>query len=164
MKSFEIVLGSLVLSACGIGLGTELSSAVSKQTQAVRKFEFRYVVRIPRIPAGTKMLRLWIPVPRSDKYQSITRLRIDSPISHTVHRDPEYGNNFLYFGAAATRFSEPFTVQMHFQVVRREHRVALQPNLLTTHVGATGGSDNNLHKTVLFQDTLFSDGLASDKI
>jgi transglutaminase-like putative cysteine protease len=92
---------------------------------ATRQFEVSYQVRVPALPAGSGPLRLWIPVPQSDRYQTITALRIESPVKYKVGRDAEYGNQYARFDVDAQYAASGFEVLMRFQVARREHRVEL---------------------------------------
>ncbi len=88
-----------------------------------RNFEFTYLARIPVLPPGSKTLAVWIPLPQSDSYQTISGLKIESPFPYTTHRDPEYGNEYLYVQVPAGSVSSLEEVRLSFQVTRQEHRV-----------------------------------------
>jgi transglutaminase-like putative cysteine protease len=103
-------------------LGARMS-AWSQIDAPVRTFEFTYLARIPALPQGSKTLTLWIPLPQSDPYQAISGLKIESPFPYTTHRDPEYGNEYLYVQAPAGRVNSVQEVRLSFQVTRREHHV-----------------------------------------
>ncbi len=90
---------------------------------ATRRFEFTYEVRVPAVPAGSGPVRLWIPLPATDRYQEITGLRIESPVAYKTQRDTEYRNLFAYFEVDPQHAASGFTVVLRFQVNRREHRV-----------------------------------------
>jgi len=92
---------------------------------AAREFEFIYRTRIPQIPADAKTVRVWIPLPRPDRYQSITDLKIQSPLKFAEQREPAYGNQYLYLEATPAQLRKPFEMQMAFRATRREHRVSL---------------------------------------
>ncbi len=100
-------------------------SAPSQKSAPVRNFEFTYLTRIPASPLGAKTLRIWIPLPQSDPYQAVGSLKIESPFSYAKHRDPEYGNEYLYLQVPAAQMSSLEEVRMSFQVTRQEHRVDL---------------------------------------
>src|SRR5229473_1463950 len=105
-----------------------LGAALSARTQTnapVRNFEFTYLTRIPAAPPGAKTLKIWIPLPQSDPYQAIGGLKIESPFPYAKHRDPEYGNEYLYLQVPAAQVSSLEEVRMSFQVTRQEHRVEL---------------------------------------
>jgi transglutaminase-like putative cysteine protease len=100
-------------------------SAPLRTNVSVRNFEFTYLTKIPALLAGAKTLRIWIPLPHSDPYQAIGDLKIESPFSYAKHRDPEYGNEYLYLQIPAAQVSSLEEVRMSFQVTRQEHRVEL---------------------------------------
>jgi transglutaminase-like putative cysteine protease len=117
--------------------GDGVFSAFSRVSVLVRNFEFTYVTKIPGLPADGKLSRIWIPVPQSDAYQAISKLKIESPFPYATHRDPEYGNEYLYLEVPAAKSSGPAEVHVSFQVARREHLVALGGNpSAKTAVGA----------------------------
>jgi transglutaminase-like putative cysteine protease len=120
-----------------------LTFAARSQTNTpVRKFEFAYVTKIPVSPAGAESLKIWIPLPQSDAYQSIHGLKIESPYPYAKHRDPEYGNEFLYLQAPAGPLSAPQEVRMSFQATRLEHRVDFSAHLANVpSAGAPTGAN-----------------------
>src|SRR5260370_29011865 len=116
-------------------------SAPSQMSAPVRNFEFVYLTRIPASPLGAKTLRIWIPLPQSDPYQAIGSLKIESPFSYAKHRDPEYGNEYLYLQIPAAQVSSLEEVRVSFQVTRQEHRVELSVHPVRAQsrgVGAPG--------------------------
>jgi transglutaminase-like putative cysteine protease len=89
----------------------------------VRNIEFTYLARIPAVPPGSKILAVWIPLPQSDPYQTVSDLKIESPFPYTTHRDPEYGNEYLYLQVRTGQVSPLEEVRVSFQVTRQEHTV-----------------------------------------
>ncbi len=57
------------------------------------KFEFHYEVTLPEITASAKM---WIPVPQSDRFQTVELLAIEAPAKHQILEEKYYGNSILY--------------------------------------------------------------------
>ena len=57
------------------------------------KFEFHYEVTLPEIKASAKM---WIPVPQSDRFQTVELLAIEAPVEHQILEEKYYGNSILY--------------------------------------------------------------------
>jgi len=90
-----------------------------------RKFSFSYTVRIPAMADTKEKLRLWIPVPQSDAYQDITALEVSGPVKHVLKKDAFYHNEFAYFDVPPAELQKGFEVRMTFNMVRWEHRVAL---------------------------------------
>ena len=99
-------------------------SARSQTNRPSRKFEFTYLTRILASPLGAKTLRIWIPLPKSDPYQAISDLKIESPFPYAKHRDPEYGNEYVYLQVPAANVGSLAEVRMSFQVARQEHRIS----------------------------------------
>lgn len=127
---------------------------------AVRHFEFTYVTRVPELPPDAQSLRLWIPLPPSNEQQTISNVTVDSPLPLERHREPQYGNKYLYLEAPRARLPHPLEVRLHFRTTRLEKRVAfdrgpgrvsaaekppaevarfLQPNRLVPINGIIGG-------------------------
>jgi transglutaminase-like putative cysteine protease len=93
-----------------------------------RQFRFSYEVRVPQLPPETKSLRLWIPLPRIDKFQSVSDLKITSPAPYGRRTDAEYGNDYVYVDVpASTAKNGAVEVKVEFRAVRREHFVRLAP-------------------------------------
>jgi hypothetical protein len=57
------------------------------------QFEFRYKVTLPEMAASAKM---WIPVPQSDRFQTVELLTIEAPVEHQIIKDKGYGNTIFY--------------------------------------------------------------------
>ena len=124
MKSLKTVVLAVACIIAIAVMGAAFS--ISPQTNVpLRNFEFTYLSRIPVLPAGSKTSRIWIPLPQSDRYQTIDDLKIETRLAYTRHRDPEYGNAYLYLEVPSAKITEPAEVRVSFQVARHEHRVAL---------------------------------------
>ncbi len=106
----------------------------------MRIFEFTYLTRIPGLPADAKTSRIWIPLPQSDAYQTISDLTIESPFPYATHHDSEYGNEYAYLEVPAAKVAGPAEVRVTFQVTRQEHRVALGAHSMAANTG-TGAGD-----------------------
>lgn len=124
MKYRRILVG-LVVAVVTIGLGAFTRGNVGTVSPAVRHFEFTYQVRLLEVPAGTKTLRLWVPLPRTDAFQKITNLAVASQLPYTRHSDPEYHNEYAYWDLPVARMNPGEVVDLKFHVERREHVVPL---------------------------------------
>ncbi|WP_345071907.1 transglutaminase domain-containing protein [Hymenobacter fastidiosus] len=84
-----------------------------------RTFSFDYTAKVHDLPAGARQLDLWLPVPRPDKSQDITDLKITSPYAYEILTG-QYGNKVLHL-----KVTDPppagFAVTMQVQARRREH-------------------------------------------
>ncbi|MGA8674248.1 MAG: hypothetical protein WB621_03520, partial [Candidatus Acidiferrales bacterium] len=90
-----------------------------------RSFEFSSIVHVPAIPVGSKELRLWIPLPYEETYQSVSDLKIESPFSYHIEREKQYGNRYAYIVVSAAKAQAPFDIRVSFHIQRFEHRVSL---------------------------------------
>src|SRR5215831_7513103 len=59
-----------------------------------RTFSIEYVGKLQEIPAGTKKLRVWLPVPQDSTVQSIKNVSFSKEA--TVATEPKYGNKIAY--------------------------------------------------------------------
>ena len=85
-----------------------------------RYFQFTYTTTVTNFPTDAQKVQLWLPYPTSDAHQIIDDMRIDSPYPIRITREPEYGNTILYI-EAQTPVKPTFTVQMQFNVLRKEY-------------------------------------------
>jgi transglutaminase-like putative cysteine protease len=87
-----------------------------------RQFELTYTVRIPATKGHE--LRLWVPVPHADRYQTISGLRIQSPVAYRVMPFAQ-GNEDVYFVLGGAQLQKPTEIRIRFRVSRREHTTRL---------------------------------------
>lgn len=81
-----------------------------------RKFSIEYVGKISEIPAGTKSLRVWLPVPQDSTVQAITDLSFSRDVKQTV--EPKYGDKLAYFEVENPQAT--LDVTMKFTCARQE--------------------------------------------
>jgi len=133
--SIVTIFSALALS-CSIAMLTSRAAsrpADSPQaSQPSRVFEFTYRVSVPAIPGSHGPLRIWVPLPSTDQWQTISQLKIESPIAYKVNREERFSNQMAYFDVAAAQAASPFEITVHFMAVRSEHRV----ELVATHSGS----------------------------
>jgi transglutaminase-like putative cysteine protease len=82
------------------------------------RFTYHFVVK--DIPVGAKRVRVWVPVPQTDRHQSVRILAIKAPAKTLMTQEPEYGNRIMYAeienpGAANAEFT------LQYEVKRREY-------------------------------------------
>ena len=104
---------------------------------ASRTFEFTYQVHVPSSANQAGPVRLWIPLPLSDTYQDVHSLHIDSPVAYAQGHDPEYKNRFAMFKPTPQQAAAGFDVTVRFVATRREHKVALDPEIRKPPTGAS---------------------------
>ena len=88
-----------------------------------RSLALEYTALVQEIPAGTRQLDFWMPVPHDDPYQQITNLEVESAHRYEINADA-LGNRILHL-----RLNHPkagrLQVTLRFNALRREHRQAL---------------------------------------
>ena len=108
----------LVLSSSG---ATPETSAAPKRSS--RSFDFSYVVRVSP-PPGAHNVRVWIPLPSTDEFQTISELQLEAPANVRMHNEKN-GNQYAYFTMNSSRAQSPFEIRVTFHVVRYERRLDL---------------------------------------
>lgn len=87
-----------------------------------RTFSIEYVGKVAEIPAGTKKLRVWLPVPQDSTVQSIKNLSFSKEPKFAV--EPKYGNRIASFELDAPGASAE--ISMKFECTRLEIRTDLE--------------------------------------
>ena len=88
-------------------------------------FSFLYHVTLPEI---TETAHMWLPLPRTDAFQTVKVESIDAPATRKVLTDSVHGNKILFF--MLDQADSGKTLALRFQVQRREKAVyaAKTPN------------------------------------
>jgi len=116
----RILSSLLLLSLPACQLAAQAASDSQKFSLPARTFRFTYNFTVKDIPAGTKRLRVWIPVPQTDQHQTVRVLRANAPVKTRMTRDPEYGNRIMYAeiqDSAAGKAEFAF----EYEITRREY-------------------------------------------
>lgn len=74
-----------------------------------------------KLPKYSERLRIWIPLPATNRYQRVENLHIKSPWRYSVGKDPDFGNEFL-FTEAKSMPEELQEITLEYLIVRREQR------------------------------------------
>ena len=117
----SILSAGLFAMAVGAALGTAAMFAETAASGRQRTFEFTYQVHVPASADVNSENRLWLPLPQTDVHQSIRRLSIESPVSHKVSKEQEYGNSYAVFNPTPEQAATGFDVALRFEVTRREY-------------------------------------------
>jgi hypothetical protein len=134
VKSFVAAVLLAVLAGCSGGNqpkpanvtspDIEKSSATVPQS---RHFVFHYKFRVkdlkPSENAEQDLVQVWVPLPKTDEYQTIKRLDEVAPVVIAVHQEKPTGNRVGYFQFAIPASGE-FTIDLLYDVERREVRPA----------------------------------------
>lgn len=93
MRFFKPIILTVVIA---VTANTLLLSDLHSADRKKISFEIEYIATVSGIPETTKNVRIWIPYPKSDAYQQIFHINVDSPYPTFLHSENEYGNKFLY--------------------------------------------------------------------
>jgi transglutaminase-like putative cysteine protease len=112
---------SYALAATGLVAAVTLSGAtVPSRKPAVRTFEASWVGTVLSIPATAKRVDVWIPLPSSGPYQTVSDLEVDAPVGVTIGKDSA-GNRLAYLVLdRPSLFGKDFEVTARYKVVRKE--------------------------------------------
>ena len=61
----------------------------------IRNIELTYTVSVPDIPADAKQVTCWLPLPQTDKHQTVNSYKLLGDFDYEVVSESEYGNRFL---------------------------------------------------------------------
>jgi transglutaminase-like putative cysteine protease len=82
-------------------------------------YSVQHALNVKDIPAGAKKVRVWFWVPREDSAQKLLDFAVsEAPTGYKFHRDPAYGQQYLYCEVANPKKSA-FSIKTDF-VVRRQ--------------------------------------------
>jgi len=79
------------------------------------QFAFSYEVQLPEISGSAKM---WIPIARSDRFQTIEILSLQTPGKHEIIDEDEFGNSILYLQLLPEYSNQKITID--YRVEREE--------------------------------------------
>jgi transglutaminase-like putative cysteine protease len=116
---------SLLLLACMASLGVAQSAPQKppekqKFSPPSRTFRFTYSFIVKDIAAGTKLVRVWIPMAHTDENQTVRVLNVQVPGKTEMTQEKEYGNHMMY---AEIQNPVPGTAEFTvvYEVTRREY-------------------------------------------
>jgi len=114
LSSFLLVL----FAVCA--LHAQSTSSTQKVSPPSRSFRFTYSFTVKDIPAGTKRLRVWAPVPQTDQHQTVRVIAVKAPAKTQMTHESEYGNQMMYVEIQnPTLDNAEFTIE--YQITRREY-------------------------------------------
>jgi transglutaminase-like putative cysteine protease len=103
MRNIAFPVAAVSLFACTRpAVGVEEAAPDNQQIVArqfvkptdTRVFDIEYVAKVSEVPAGTKLLRVWLPVPQDSTVQQIDNLMITPTPKLTT--EPKFGNKIAY--------------------------------------------------------------------
>src|SRR5437763_6272715 len=79
------------------------------------QFEFVYRVKLPEI---TGKARVWIPLAKTDAFQTVTVEELNIPMKWEKIQDPDYGNDICVLHPQPEDSGK--TIEVRYHVVRKE--------------------------------------------
>jgi len=110
----------LLLFVPAFQLAAQAASHTQKFSPPVRTFHLTYRFTVKDIPEGAKRVRVWVPVPQTDRHQAVRVLAVKAPGKTRMMHEPEYGNRMMYAeiqNPAAGKAE--FTLE--YKIMRREY-------------------------------------------
>jgi len=80
-------------------------------------FEFHYEVTLPELKEPAKM---WIPLPQTDRFQTVELVTIEAPVEHKLLEETNYGNSVLFFNLTPEHSGKK--LEFVYDVVRQEKK------------------------------------------
>ncbi len=111
-----------LLAVCTLASLLAAQSAPDKQkfSPPSRKFRFTYAFTVKDIPAGAKLVRVWVPVAHTDEHQTVRLVNVKSPVQTTMGTESEYGNQILY-AEIHNPVQSSVDFSLEYEVTRREY-------------------------------------------
>jgi transglutaminase-like putative cysteine protease len=124
-KSALLSLSFALLAAAS---AADRAAAGAEEPGKVRSFELTYSASIVDLPGSAGRVRVWIPYPVSDSYQTVEVLKVDAPYPTSIERHPETGNSMVYMEVAGQPAAK-LEIEMTVRVARSERltRIATTP-------------------------------------
>ena len=151
-----------------IGLTGMLVSQAADQSGIIKgsdQFEFVYRVKLPEIKGEA---RVWLPLARTDSFQTVTAEEVSIPIKSEKVRDRDYGNDICVLHPQPSDSGK--TIELRYRVVRREKAtypangedvarflrpeklVPMNETFKTLATNATTGKENDLERAKALYD------------
>src|SRR5438046_9775722 len=107
---------SLIFSVCFLLAALAPSSADNPGIiKGTDQFEFVYRVKLPEIKGDA---RVWIPLAKTDAFQTITEEELNIPMKWEKVQDRDYGNDICVLHPHPSDGGK--TIELRFRVVRKE--------------------------------------------
>jgi transglutaminase-like putative cysteine protease len=108
------------------------ANPVLAELPKVRNLRLNFQCEIAELPAGAKVVDLWVPIPQSDERQSITLLNESELPPGRITTEKTFGNRLYYRRFDATDAKTPMKVELVYDVEVREHEVPAAKQLIST--------------------------------
>jgi transglutaminase-like putative cysteine protease len=114
-----VFLGGMALTFIGLGDSDILvkSEAKSNDSHGQRQFRFWYEVKVKNIPSSSKRMKVWLPIPSSNVHQTVSDLKVITPLAYTIYQENEYYNKILRLETEG-RVPESLAINVSFSLSR----------------------------------------------
>jgi transglutaminase-like putative cysteine protease len=116
--------GLVVILGSAGWFGVPAAAVPPREAPRSREFLFTYETTVTGLAPGQKV-RVWLPVPPSNREQEATLVRQESPTKGVIGTEPRYGNQVLSFEAEANREGK-VPLRVIYRVKRYEAKADLQ--------------------------------------
>jgi transglutaminase-like putative cysteine protease len=116
----RVLLSLLLLLYLACQLSSRDTSNAQKFSPPTRKFRFSYNFTVKDIPAGTKRVRVWVPVPQTDPHQSVRVLSVKAPVKTLMTQESQYGNRMMY-AEIQNSSQDKAEFSLAYEITRREY-------------------------------------------
>ncbi len=114
------ILSLLVFLFLACLLSAQVASNGHEFSAPARTFRFTYSFTVKDIPSGTKIVRVWVPVPQTDQHPTVRVLNVKAPVKTQMTQEPEYGNRIMY-AEMQNPASGKAEFTLEYEVTRREY-------------------------------------------
>jgi transglutaminase-like putative cysteine protease len=111
--------GMILGTASAVLLLVPMIASATEGQPPSRSFELTYKATVRGIPDGSKVLDLWLPVPQTDRNQSVHRITIDAPNPISIGQEARFGNQCLHVRVDTPK--APVVVSLVIEATRREN-------------------------------------------
>jgi len=108
------------------------SSDLLGVVEGTDEFQFRYEVTLPEMDASAKM---WIPVPQSDRFQTVELINATVPVEYQMLEEKQYGNTILYMELSPDHSGEK--VELIYDIERQEKKPYKESSSPTRYLNAS---------------------------
>ncbi|NHF61556.1 transglutaminase domain-containing protein [Flavobacteriaceae bacterium TP-CH-4] len=96
------------------------------------RFEFYYEVTLPEMKESAK---IWIPVPQSDRFQTVELSDLSAPVEHQMLKEKKYGNSIVYMELSPEHSGEK--MKLVYNVTRQEKKPYEENSSPTNYLNAS---------------------------
>lgn len=114
---------AVVLLACSVFPAT--LAWCSEELLRSRTFELSYESSVKDFPKGARTLDLWLPLPQTDRNQTIHRITIDASNPVSIGREARFGNQSLHVRVKSP--TRPLVVSVVIEATRKENAGSNEP-------------------------------------